>query len=144
MRWIDSLLRILDQNEALLAAVGLLSLVCFVGTLLLVPYVIWRLPSDYFQRERRPRQRPRSPGWWLVMVAKNLLGLLALIFGVAMLVLPGQGLLTILIGLVLIDFPGKYRLERWLVSRRRLQSAVNWIRAKRKLPPLLPPSEESR
>jgi hypothetical protein len=48
--------------------------------------------------------------------------------GIAMLVLPGQGLLTILIGFLMLDFPGKYRVEKWLVSRRRLLGAINWLR----------------
>ena len=33
-----------------------------------------------------------------------------------MLVLPGQGILTILMGLFLMNFPGKYRLERKVVT----------------------------
>ena len=33
-------------------------------------------------------------------------------------VLPGRGLLSIVVGIVLLNFPGKFRLERWLVSRR--------------------------
>ena len=45
-----------------------------------------------------------------------------------MLFIPGQGLLTIAIGLLLVDFPGKYRLERWLISRRPIIRVVNWMR----------------
>ena len=50
-------------------------------------------------------------------------------------VLPGQGLLTILIGISLVNFPGKYRLERYLVSRRWAQRSLNWVRKRGGKPP---------
>jgi hypothetical protein len=50
------------------------------------------------------------------------------LMGVAMLVLPGQGVLTIITGLLLLDFPGKYRFERWLVRRGPVLRGVNWLR----------------
>ena len=52
-----------------------------------------------------------------------------------MLVLPGQGLLTIVVGLVLLDFPGKFRLERWLVSRPRVLALLNRFRVALNKPP---------
>ncbi|NIV30742.1 MAG: hypothetical protein GWN58_14950, partial [Anaerolineae bacterium] len=67
----------------------------------------------------------------VVLVLKNLLGLVLLVAGVAMLVLPGQGLLTIVIALTLLNFPGKYHLERWVVSRPPVYRAINWIRRRR-------------
>ena len=56
-----------------------------------------------------------------------------------MLVLPGQGLLTILIGIGISDFPGKYKLERRLVSVPGILGAINWIRGKARVEPLRPP-----
>ena len=38
---------------------------------------------------------------------KNVFGLGALVLGVLMLFLPGQGLLMVLVGISLLDFPGK-------------------------------------
>jgi len=52
-----------------------------------------------------------------------------------MLVLPGQGVMTVLIGVALLDFPGKHRLQRWIVGRRGVLDALNWIRRKRGRPP---------
>ena len=46
-----------------------------------------------------------------------------------MLVAPGQGLLTMVVGLLLVDFPGKYRLERWLVTRQQVWRSINWLGA---------------
>jgi hypothetical protein len=48
--------------------------------------------------------------------------------GLVMLVVPGQGLLTIVVGLMLLDFPGKYRLERWLATRPKVWQSINWLR----------------
>ena len=63
-----------------------------------------------------------------LLIGKNVFGLVFVLMGLAMLVLPGQGILTIVIGLVLIDFPGKYKLERWIVSRRAVLNSINWLR----------------
>lgn len=111
----------------------------FVGTLLLVPWLVLRVPADYFSAGRRPglpwaEQHPLLRA--LLLLGKNLLGLLILLMGIAMLVLPGQGLLTMLIGLLLLDFPGKFRLERWLVQRRPVLRSINWLRQRRGHAPL--------
>ena len=55
--------------------------------------------------------------------------------------LPGQGILTLLVALMLLDFPGKRRLELWLVRRRGLVRGIDWIRERGgrdalRLPPL--------
>jgi hypothetical protein len=103
----------------------------FVGTLVLVPWLLVRLPADYFHESYRP-VLPWSALHPLLRVllhlGKNLLGLVVLLMGVAMLVLPGQGVLTIITGLLLLDFPGKYRFQRWLVRRGPVLRGVNWLR----------------
>ena len=53
-----------------------------------------------------------------------------------MLVLPGQGLLTILLGVTLLDFPGKFRMQKWVISRKGVLDSINWIRAKAHKRPL--------
>ena len=42
---------------------------------------------------------------------------------------------TALVGLMLMNFPGKYRLERWLVTRPGAMPALNWLRERRGQPP---------
>ena len=66
----------------------------------------------------------------VVIVLKNILGLMLLVLGLLMLVLSGQGILTLLAGLVLLDFPGKFLLLRWLARKERVLRALNWIRKK--------------
>jgi hypothetical protein len=121
------------ENESLLWILGTVSVVTFVGTLIAVPVLVARIPTDYFSTPRRHATAwdERHPFLRVTgLVAKNVLGALLIVAGIGMLVLPGQGILTILMGIVLTDFPGKYRLERWLIRRRAVRRAVNWIRRK--------------
>ena len=109
------------------------SLISFVGTLVVVPIILVRIPQDYFSYPSRHRiaWRDRHRFWRLpLFLFKNLSGLIFVLLGILMLVLPGQGLLTILIGLVLLDFPGKYRVERWLVNQPAVLRSINWVRVK--------------
>jgi hypothetical protein len=106
-----------------------------------------RLPPDYFTHAQRPARRRhiQSTGArLLVRLGKNLLGILIVLVGVAMLVLPGQGVLTILIGLMLIDFPGKRGIERRLVQQPAVWRAINWMRAKAHQPALERPTPDLR
>ena len=119
-----------NWQEPLLWASGL-SLFALVATILCIPWVITRLPCDYFVRSERVVWRVASVHPFLaliVSVLKNVLGMFLVILGVIMLVTPGQGILTLLIGLLLMNFPGKYRLERWLVLRPGVLRAMNWVR----------------
>jgi len=126
-----------DWQQPLLWASGL-SLLALLATLIAVPWVVTRLPRDYFCREERVvwRWRSEEPVFARVVAAlKNILGLLLVVLGLLMLVTPGQGILTLLIGLLLMNFPGKYRLERWLVMRQGVLRGLNWLREKRGHPP---------
>jgi hypothetical protein len=132
-----------QKHEGLLFGLGVASLAFVVISLALLPILIARLPPDYFARERREAYwlRRLSPALRVAaIVAKNAVGLLVTVCGVLMLVLPGQGLLTLLIGLSLLDFPGKYRIERWLLGRPSVMRGLNWLRRKLHKPPFAAPS----
>jgi UPF0716 family protein affecting phage T7 exclusion len=58
------------------------------------------------------------------------MGAVLLLAGVAMLILPGQGLLTLAIGLGLMNLPGKRSLIRHLIGRPRVLRTINQFRAK--------------
>ena len=111
----------------------------FVLTLLIVPIVVVRIPEDYFSDQRRKESR-----WahlhpvlrYALIVLKNLAGFILLVMGILMLILPGQGLLTIFFGIALMDFPGKFALERRLVSYPKVLNSINWIRKKANRKPL--------
>ncbi len=85
---------------------------------------------------------PRTLVRWGILLVKNLLGLVLLLSGIAMLVLPGQGIITILIGISLLNFPGKRRLELKIVRQRPVFRAINWIRDRAGRPPLVLPDPE--
>jgi len=117
----------------------LLSIVGFVGSVIAIPWILIRLPQDYFC-ESHPRTwlKDRHPVLRLIALAlKNFVGWILLLGGIAMLVLPGQGLLTILIGVSLMDFPGKRAIERKLVSRPLVLQAINRVRERFDRPPLV-------
>ena len=115
------------------------SLTLFVVSLAVIPWLVTKIPVDYFHAEHRRAKTAgvRPVSIQLLLGLKNLFGCLLILLGLVMLVLPGQGILTIVIGLFLMNFPGKYRLERALVSRPKVLNSLNWIRAKAQKPPLV-------
>jgi hypothetical protein len=135
----------IHSNEVFIWQLAVFSGVSFVVTLLLVPFIVVRLPSDYFlHRRRRATALKRHPGVVIVVkIGQNALGLVFVVAGIAMLVLPGQGILTIMVGLTLANFPGKYRLERWTISLPSVLRSMNWIRAKAHKDPLLMTSDRT-
>jgi putative transmembrane protein PGPGW len=126
-------------SPATLEFLFLLSVVGFVASLIVIPWILILLPQDYFcQSHPRTRLKGHHPVLRLfVLLLKNLVGGILLLGGIAMLVLPGQGLLTMLIGLSLMNFPGKRAIERKLVSRPLILQAINRIRQRFDRPPLL-------
>ncbi|MFH1217173.1 MAG: PGPGW domain-containing protein [Pseudomonadota bacterium] len=132
-------------NEAIVLWSAAFSLVTFLGTLLVIPIMVTKIPADYFSNTRRhrlpwARQHPLVRG--ILLTIKNIAGYAFVLMGIIMLVLPGQGLLTIVIGVILIDFPCKFRFERWLASRSPILRSINWIRKRAHRDPLLFDHEE--
>jgi hypothetical protein len=116
---------------------GLALLVLGVASLIALPVLLVRIPSDHFVAPRKTV--PVGSLHWLGRIAKNVLGAVLLLLGIAMLVLPGQGVLTIIGALVLLDFPGKRRLERWLVLRPKVLQSLNRMRTRAGRPPFEQP-----
>jgi uncharacterized membrane protein len=126
------------RNELLILA--WLSLGLFVISVAVIPFVIIKIPKDYFLQEYRTRAIKKSAYPILAQFftgIKNLAGFIFIILGIFMLILPGQGILTVLMGLFLMNFPGKYKLERKLVSIPKVLKSLNWIRSKAKKPKLM-------
>lgn len=146
--WISRELPIIDQLVRFIELwiprevwIGLIifSFIAFVGTLIAIPAILIRLPSDYFQNDGNRKwfanHHPviRTIG----LMIKNTLGVIFIIAGIAMLVLPGQGLLTILLGIIFLDFPGKDRLEQRLIRQPTILKAINSLRRKAHKPPFV-------
>lgn len=128
----------LMQYQEVFVWIGLISFLTFLFGLLLMPFVIMRLPEDYFLSPQNGDQTSTvlRDSSTLFLVFKNLMGGVLLCLGVVMLFLPGPGLMVALIGLSLVDIPGK----RWVFGRilniSGLRSAINGLRGKRGRPPL--------
>ena len=71
------------------------------------------------------------------------MGMVLLVAGILMLVLPGQGLFTMIVGLMMMNFPGKYKFERWLVERGPVLKSINWLRARAGHSPLRTSMDDS-
>lgn len=115
-----------------------MSVVTFLLGLLIVPFVIIRLPEDYFIFRKTNDHEIFVTGGLrtLFLILKNLMGVLLFCFGVLMLFLPGPGLLVMAIGLVLADVPGKRSIIGRLLRIESLRAVINGFRARQGRPPL--------
>ncbi len=134
-----SVIALIYEYQHLLVWMGVCSAVIFFISLLSLPWLVSKIPVDYFSPEKRQptewkAQRPVMR--LMILIGKNCLGYLLLLGGILMLVLPGQGILTIATGLLLMDYPGKFRLERRVVKTPAVLKGLNWLRAKANQPPL--------
>ena len=130
-----------SMNSDLLFLLGSLSIFILIISVFMMVVIISFLPEDYFKSENRNLisrvQNSRYPLLkLLVLITKNFFGILLLLSGILMLVLPGQGILTIITGLVFIDYPGKYKFERKLLRQKGVINSINWIRSRLSKPSL--------
>lgn len=144
---IEALVEGLQSHRALAGKIALASAGVAIVYAVVLFTAVARMSPDYFLL------REPSAGTWrnrhpvvrlLAHVTKNIVGVLLLLAGLAMLVLPGQGALTILVALTLLDFPGKRRLTLRIVRLSHVRDAIDWIRARANQPPIrLAEPEES-
>ncbi len=143
---ITDMMNWLHNHKDIMEQVGTVSLILLFVTLVILPIVVIKLPEGYLDREKREpvrRKRKHPLLWGMLSLLKNLLGLLLILVGLAMLVLPGQGMVTILIGLALTNFPGKYKLECRIARQPAVRKTLNKIREFADEPPFrIPPEVE--
>lgn len=141
MEWLLSTVQQYVSTDTLVT-LTILSLVFFVGSLIAIPYILVRLPANYFDtRVPRPWMEDHHPVLRLVgHIVKNAVGAIFLFAGFLMLFLPGQGILTMLIGVSMLDFPGKRMLEAKMIGQPAVLNAINSMRQKfGKLPLIIAP-----
>ena len=139
MDFVNSFIQWFSEHPEILMGLGISSIFIFLLSILGISWFVANIPEDYFLESKRKSTKwhEQKPILRLAVIfGKNIIGLLLIIGGLLMLVLPGQGLLTIVTGLLLINYPGKYRLERKLVSKPSIFRTLNWIRIKANKPPL--------
>lgn len=136
----DSLLSTVHRfvSTETLVTLTILSIVFFVGTLIAIPFILVRLPADFFDiRVPRPWMKDHHPVLRVLgHLVKNVVGAIFLFAGFLMLFLPGQGILTMLIGVSMLDFPGKRKLEAKMIGQPTILSAINGMRERFGKPPL--------
>lgn len=99
------------------------SVVMFVGTMIAVPIFLVKIRDDYFVRERK--KQPLA-----LTILRTVVGLGLVALGIAMIVLPGQGLLTILVGLSILDLPIKDRMINKVLCHPKVHGAIDRLRRK--------------
>ena len=114
---------------AVVYAVGVFSAIIHMSP----DYFAHKAPAEATWRSQHPLMR------LLFRVLKNVAGSGLVLLGLVMLVLPGQGILTILIGLTFLDFPGKRRLEIWIVKRPSIRRGIDRVRKRVGRSPLILP-----
>jgi hypothetical protein len=134
---VEYILNIVKEHQTIIAILSGVSIVIFVVSLLSVPWMICRIPTDYFLE--LPLEKKRQ-GFIVVrgaaFLVRNILGAGFFLLGVLLLFIPGQGLLTMFLGLVLMDFPGKKKMIQQFVRVEKVQTSLNWIREKKQVQPL--------
>jgi hypothetical protein len=122
------------SSPGVMLGIALTSIALVIGSALGALWAVKRLPADYLIRDEPPPSR--ASGARFRRIARNLVGLVLLVVGVLLLVLPGQGLLTLIAAVSLLDFPRKRELERRIMSRPKVLHALNRFREKMGRPPL--------
>lgn len=137
--WASNFVSSLTLRGVLLGA--LIFLLTLGASLAVVSFVLVKIPATYFQKSHSTVFLADHPAVVriLAIIGKNVLGLLLVALGVVLSLpgVPGQGILTILLGIMLLDFPGRRRLEHWLVSRPKIFSAINKLRQRFRKPALV-------
>lgn len=108
--------------------VSVASLLMSVAGVLAVPWMVRRMPVDWFSTASQGfgGRLKAAP---VPTMLRNVVGIGLIGLGIALLFLPGQGVLTIVLGVVLTDLPVRDRGLRWVGQRPRLAATLQrWRR----------------
>ncbi len=135
---VSDILGLITWRSAIIGT--LIFVVSFTVNLAIVSFILVKLPTDYFQKNRQTKlwSGPRPAVHATKVIGRNILGVLLVGLGIIMSLpgVPGQGLLTVLLGLTLVDFPGKRNVERKLLKRPAITNAITSLRQRFGKPPL--------
>ena len=135
--FIENIKTLLDNYYDFFFWLGVVSSIIFLISLLSIRWLVCMIPSDYFIKKEQSKFKSNYPVAWIISsIIKNIFGYVLIFGGILMLVLPGQGLITIFIGLMLSSYPGKYKIEKKIISLPRIFKTINWLRKKSDEPPL--------
>ncbi len=132
---LDFINSVFSEYEDLLITVGVISAIVFVVSLLAMPFLLSKIPVDYFVQNKQHKVEIKGVSGLLIVAIKTIVGLVLLLAGIIMLVTPGQGIISILLGLFLLEFPGKRKLELKFINHEPTFKTLNWLRSKVNHPP---------
>lgn len=138
MQWPESLKLLVEKHQVFIEWLGVVSILTFIVSLVAIPWIIARLPKDYFIRHRQDvaERHARNPVMAkIILILRNFFGMVFLVGGIFMLLLPGQGIISMVIGISLMDFPKKHKLVDFILRLPRVRKLLNWLRRKQKKPP---------
>lgn len=125
--YVDLFIEWIESNQLLLGTIAGLSTVLLLVTILATPWLVAMLPSSYFITQESRAQKISIAHVFLTCL-RSLIGLVLVLIGIVMLVIPGPGLITLLVGLSLAEFPGKRRLLKYIATRPSVFKSLNWMR----------------
>lgn len=129
--YINDILQFMETHDELIIWVSTISFITFLGTLISLPLIIVRLPSDYFIADKNLARRfcQDKPVLRIIMIVlKNVFGIIFLILGFFMLFIPGQGVITMLIGYSMLDFVNMRGPVYKIVRRPAVYNFINKVR----------------
>ena len=132
----DAAQQLLQQYGYLGSWLAGFSVLALLVSALALPHFVAAIPDDYFSKDTNldDLRASLSIGEIVILALKNVVGVILILCGIAMLVLPGQGLLTLFAGIVLADFPGKHRLVRRIIQVPAVLDTLNYFRRKKNKP----------
>jgi hypothetical protein len=130
--------KLFDSLVPYLEILAVVSLITFLLSIILIPWYIGRLPSNFFCNLQSQHSGHRSRSTSIaILLLRNCVGVVLICAGIMMLFMPGQGLLTILIGILCMSFPGKLHFVLYLVNKPTIQNSLNWTRKKMRQKPFI-------
>jgi archaellum biogenesis protein FlaJ (TadC family) len=135
MDYLNFMTEWLASYSPILIGIGSLSILILIFSIIGLGWFISQIPEDYFIHENRQADnwdKYSSETKVVIVIIKNVIGIVMLISGLLLLILPGQGILTMIIGILLIDYPGKFKLEQKIIAIPSVFRSLNWFRAKSK------------
>lgn len=121
-----------------------LSGVALLAIAIVIPWLIVRMPEDYFTKPQRYNWLGRQPAMIRIpiRILKNVLAIGLVILGVLMFLTPASGLFPILLGVALADVPGKSKLQWWILGRKTIRKSMNWLRRRFHRKPVRVPADK--
>jgi len=132
-------LELFNTHEEFFFYLTLIGLIGLIGSLIVVPWILIKIPSDYFfanKRKKCPWGNCPQIIRLILLIIKNIIGVVLILSGIIMLFIPGQGILTIITGIILMDFPFKYKMMRKVIKNPNILRFINKLREKANQEPL--------